>query len=310
MSERPLYTNRHKLPAEVEAAITKDRYTDEKEDPFDLSASTLVAPTQKTILEKRYPKKLRIFDLVEMYWSFLGSIAHAVLEEAWHKSMGSWTEKRLYMKVLGKVLGGKMDIYHNGMIRDYKMTRVYKITKNDYLEWEQQQNVYAQLCRENGWPVTEIRIIVLLRDWNKGEAYKEGYPEAPILTIPLRLWPEEEAKGFIWAKVEELKAAEMLTDEELVETYPCSDRDRWADIRGYAVQKPNAKRAYRKFDTQQEAADFMDTLKNKDEYEIVEQKSAPTRCIDWCAAAPVCLQHNPQWKEKEADESESEETIF
>jgi hypothetical protein len=310
MSKRPLYTNKSNLPEEVVKAITKDRYTDSSEDPFDYSASTLVAPTQKTVLEKRYPGKLRIMDVVDEYWSFLGSIAHAVLEEAWSAAMGSWSEKRLYIKVLGKVLAGKMDIYHMGTIRDYKMTRVYKILKADYLEWEQQQNIYAQLCRENNWPVHEIKIIVLLRDWNKGEAYKEGYPKAPIVIIPLRVWPEEEAVAFINNKVKELQHAETLSDEELMATYPCSDRDRWADIRGYGVQKPSSQKAWRRFDTMEEAETFVETLKNKEEYIIKEQKSPPTRCNDWCKAAAVCLQHNPKWKEAESVESEAETPIF
>jgi len=310
MSKRPLYTNKFNVPDEVVRAITKDRYTDKSEAPSDYSASTLIAPTQKNILEKRYPLKTRVFDVVDEYWSFLGSIAHAVLEEAYVAVTGSWAEKRIYLTMLGKVLSGKMDIYHNGMIRDYKMTRVYKILKADYLEWEQQQNIYAQLCRENNWPVEEIKIIVLLRDWNKREAYKDGYPKSPIVVIPLRVWPETEAVAFIKRKLSELTHAETLTDEELVATYPCSDRDRWADIRGYAVQKPDSQKAYRRFDTRPEAEVFLAGMNKKEDYVILEQKSDPTRCIDWCKAAPVCLQHNPQWKEMEKNESSSETPIF
>ena len=140
MSERPLYTNKHGLPEEVVKAIMKDRYTDNTEESFDLSASSLCNPTQKLVLERRYKNlgKLRVFDVVDRFWAFLGSIAHTVLEEAWHESMGSISERRLYMLRLGHSIAGKMDIYHaeKKQIRDYKLTKVYKIQKADYSDWE------------------------------------------------------------------------------------------------------------------------------------------------------------------------------
>ena len=130
------YTNKHGLPEEVVRAIMKDRYTDPDEEPSDFSATTLVAPIQQTILKRRYPDQHIIRDVVDYFWAFIGSIAHSVLEEAWHESIGSIVEKRLYIEVAGKSVSGKMDCYHNGEIRDYKSTKSYKIMKCFYRDWE------------------------------------------------------------------------------------------------------------------------------------------------------------------------------
>lgn len=300
MAERQTFTNKHGLPEEVVKAIMKDRYTDETEEAFDLSASTLCSPTQMIVLKKRHKKRLKIFDVVDKFASFLGTIAHHVLEEAWHESMGSVSERRLYMQVLGETIAGKMDIYHDGAIRDYKVTKIYKINKKDFYDWEVQLNIYAQLCRENGFPVNELKVICMLSDWTKGQArYKNNYPQAPIVIIPLRLWSEEEAKGFIWAKVEEIKHAEAMTDAEIAVKYPCSDYERWINSEGFAVMRQGNSKATKKFDTREEANEFMKDWpqKKRDEHYIDERKSDATRCIDWCDCANVCH----QWRKEKGE---------
>lgn len=305
MTQPLRYTNKHNLPAEVVAAITKDRYTDSEEAPSDFSASSMVAPIQKTILERRHPDKLKVFDVLDDFWSFIGSIAHAVLEEAWHESMGSKVEERLYMAIHGKTISGKMDCYHNGMIRDYKTTKVYKIMKADYTDWEIQMNIYAELCRENGWPVQEIKIIPLLLDWKEGESYKQGYPKAQILVLPIRLWDQTEARKWINNRILDLLDAQKLTDEELAENYPCSDHERWADFRDYAILKEGAARATKCFETQEEAEKFFaEKGFSQPEHRIEKRIDPPKRCMRYCAAATVCK----QWEKDKEKVGEASDT--
>jgi hypothetical protein len=237
------YTNEHGLPAEVVSALTRDYYTVEGEKLGDYSASTLVSPVQKTTLEKRYQAingKLKIFDVIDQFWAFLGSVSHQVLETAWHASMESIVEERFYMKTLGRVVSGKLDVYAEGLeqIRDYKTCKVYKILKGDFSDWEKQLNIYAQLLRENKKPVKEIKIIAMITDWKKGEArYKSNYPPAPIAIIPIRLWSEKEAKAYINHRVKSLKAAELLSDAEIAVQFPCTNKERWKDLKDWAIIK-------------------------------------------------------------------------
>lgn len=290
------YTNKNNLPPEVVAALLKDRYTVEGEEPSDFSTSRLVAPIQQTILEKRHPDDLKIRDVIDEYWAFLGSIAHQVLEESWHAAMGGIVEERLYMDVLGKVLSGKMDRYLEPEIRDYKTTKVYKIMKGDYDEWEKGQNIYAQLCREKGWEVKSIKIIVLLTDWKKGEMYKKNYPQAPILEIPLRVWSEKEALAYINHRAGGIIDAETLSDEEVYAKYPCSSKEMWEDVRDYAVIKNEsatdpAARATKSCETEAAATQYIGEKGWHSTHQVVKRMTPRTRCNDWCDAAPVCLQH-------------------
>jgi hypothetical protein len=314
-----LYTNKHKIPIEVVAAILKDRYTTEGEESSDYSASTLVQPIQKTVIERRNkwdgkdPKehKLKIFDVMDDFFSFMGSVAHQVLEDAWHTNMGGIVEKRLYMEVPGgEILSGKMDRFVDGLIKDFKNTKVYKIMKGDYTDWATQQNVYAHLCRKNGWEVSQIQIIALLGDWKQGEMFKNNYPDCAIQVIPIRVWSDEEAQDWIDNRVRNIQIASELDDQLLAKQYPCSNEERWKNYQGTAVMKKGGKKAsfLSKLGQKEDLAACKAYWKEKnlvlDTYEIQIRWSEPKRCLNWCAAATLCQ----QWaKEKPA---ETEETQF
>lgn len=292
------YTNIHGIPEEVISAILKDRYSDDTEAHWDFSASTLVAPILLTELVRRYPKKQRIFDITQEFWAFFGSIAHQVLEEAWHESMDSVVEERVYytFEYNGKewVLSGKPDCYAKPKIRDYKTTKVYKIMKGDFLDWERGQNVYAQLIRWEGHPVESIHIIALLTDWKKGEVYKNNYPECVIKTIPIRLWSEKEAISYIEHRTRSLIDARDMSDQELFEKFPCSSHEMWEDVRDYAVMKNGSDptdRATKTCDTQEEAEQHIGEKGWHSSHHVLKRMTPRTRCIDWCPAAPMCLQH-------------------
>jgi len=174
-------------------------------------------------------------------------------------------------------------------------------------------NIYAHLCRENGMPVEELKIVVMLSNWQKGEAkYKQNYPQSPIVIIPLRLWSPEECEAFIDKKLKDIIEATQLDDKELATKFPCSDKERWADSQGWVVMKYGGKKATKKFETEKEANEFwlaMDVKKRR-EYFVEERKSDPTRCLDWCEAATVCVQWRREKGELTLGESEREEALF
>jgi hypothetical protein len=305
------YTNKHKLKPEVVAAIMKDRYTEEDEESFDESASTLVAPTQQVTLKRQFKGtgKLRIFDVVDSFWSFMGSIAHKVLEEAWHASMsaaGSISEKRLYQKILGIMLSGKSDLYAKPEIRDYKTCKVYKIQKGDYIDWYAQLNVYAWLTRMNGHVVESLRIITLIFDWKKGEVYKKNYPECPVVEIPVPLWTIEEQRAYVTERVTRLLDAKDLTPQQLYEQYPCSKHEMWENVKDYTVMKAGVKKAHRVFDNAIEQVAYYNekretlTDEEKADYTLVTRYSPRRRCLDHCEASTVCIQNRELLKAEAA----------
>jgi hypothetical protein len=284
-------TNKYNLPDEICTAIMKDRYTAEDDEEFDFSASTLVAPTQQTVLKNKYRDSLIVRDVTDYFWAFLGSIAHTVLEEAWKEKANSFVERRIYTEIEGKTVSGKLDCYADNQIRDYKSTKSYKIMKGDYKEWEEQLNVYAFLCRENEIEVSSLMIYALIFDWKKHEKHKAGYPDCPIVKIPLRLWPYDEQKSFVSNKVSELIQGYSLDDESLSEAFPCSEREMWSDVRDYAVIKQGAARATKVFDNEEDAVEYLEKMKSKEDYTVEKRMSARTRCLDFCPVSHVCIQN-------------------
>ena len=284
------YTNKFGLPQEIVAAITKDRYTNEEDKPSDYSVTSLINPIQQTILKKRHKDDLKIQDVTELTWSFFGSIAHAQIEEAWHASMGSKIEERLYTTYKDITVSGKFDCYHDGEIKDWKFTKVYKITKSDFSDWEIQLNCYAYLCVLAGYPVNKLTIYAFLRDWAKGNAYKKGYPECEWQVIDIPLWDSAKQKKYIEDRIDELIWANSLDDSKLLEVFPCSSRDMWQDTIGYAVIKQDAKRATKCFDNEEDAKVYLEQ-KNDKSLSIVHRQSTRKRCFDHCPVSHHCQQH-------------------
>jgi len=284
------YTNVHNLPKEIVSAITKDRYTDSNDLPSDFSASKLVNPIQITILTQRHKDNLVVEDVIDLFYRFRGSVAHAVLEDSWVETMGSRIEERLYMTVEGKTISGKFDCYQSGELRDYKFTKSYKVVKNDFQEWEIQLNIYAELLRQAGHPVSKLVIWAFIDDWKQSEAYKRGYPQQPIVPIELRLWPVYEIRSWIKTRVIALTNAEQMDDIELANMFPCSDRDCWSDVKDYAIMKNGSDRATKCFDTQEEAVKVFEEKYELATHSVVKRLTPTTRCDKYCACREICIQ--------------------
>jgi len=292
------YTNKFNWPPELVQAITKDRYTDNDEPGFDCSASTLIAPTQMIVLKQRYPDKVVIEDVSDMFWRFLGSMAHACLEEAFHaqdNGDGSFVEQRLYLDILGKTLSGKMDLYsaQRKEVRDYKSTKVYKIMKNDYEDWTKQLNIYSYLLTACGYPVERLTVIPLLFDFKPAETYKKGYPTSASGRINLPLWPQEQQRDYIEERIARLIQAEQMSDEEIYQNFPCTEKEQWRDLQDYAIMKKGATRATAAgFNSQAEAMVAFDTKKlSYADYEVVRRMKSRRRCESYCPVRNICLQH-------------------
>jgi hypothetical protein len=226
---------------------------------------------------------------MDRVWSIFGQAAHTVLET--HGSDDSITEERMYMTVNGKKIGGQVDNFKDGIVTDYKITTVWKIIHDTaYTEWEQQLNIYARLFRHNGYEVRGIRIVCILRDWDKNRAIRESdYPKTPILVIPLNVWTVQEQDKFLYDKVADLIECESLEDDALP---ICSERDRWCRAASYAVIKTGAKRATKVHCSLQDAEDDAKERGAKDskggQYDVIERPGVSVRCEAYCSVAPFC----------------------
>lgn len=99
----------------------------------------------------------------------------AVLGKAFHKAIEAATtsglaEHRFSIEVAGWKLSGGIDHFENSIICDYKTANVFKCvySKSGAIrEWENQLNVYAHILREKTCEIKGLKIFVLFKDWNK-----------------------------------------------------------------------------------------------------------------------------------------------
>jgi hypothetical protein len=169
----------------------------------------------------------------------LGKAFHRAVEGATKTGVA---ERRLSIEVLGWKISGGMDHYEDGVLSDYKTCNVFKMVYADggrIDEFSEQLNVYAQILRENGHPVTGLKIFALFKDWNRrgyntakksGKLWvpwkQSGYPDKGWAHFDVPLWSEEKAKAYILKRVMLHQAAEkavpLCTEDEIWRGQRCS----------------------------------------------------------------------------------------
>jgi hypothetical protein len=246
-------------------------------------------------------------DVVDMIWPLLGTAVHHVLDSAMPKG-NVITEERMYANVAGWVLSGQVD--HQEMvdgkvyISDYKVTSVWSVIYGKE-DWVRQLNSYAYLARRNGKEVGGLRIVAVLRDWQRREAMlKSDYPQAPVVSIDIPLWSPDRANEYVEERVHLHQSAQMIWDtkEAVVE---CTDEERWTKAHVWAVKKRGNKRSLKNFDNLKDAQHYVASLPNTSlakpsPYEIEFRAGGRTRCESYCSVADFCTQWIMERVEAEA----------
>ena len=293
------YTNRHNLPEEVFKVLSKDRYV--KGVDTDYSVTTLKTPPRIVQLQRRHADELEE-DVIDNLWSMFGSMAHNLLEE--HGSDESLTEERLTVRLQNRNISGQVDHFKGDTITDYKVTSAWTLVYGSRIkEWEEQLNMYAYLFKEHGYTVRKIRIVAILRDWDKNKAKADkAYPQAPIQIIPITLWSTKDQKEYINARVIEQVKAEVLKDDSLP---ACSAEDMWEQPTKYAVMKVGGKRAIRVLESEEDAQTTISSLSDKaaddpkNPYSITKRQGKRTRCEEYCSVNAFCIHYQEYMKAKE-----------
>lgn len=286
-------TNRHGLPDTFMSFAKQDRYS---KGTSDISITTLIDAPRVNILKQQEHSNIEV-DATDMIWPLLGTAVHHMLESATPK--GNVTmEERLFVDINGWIVSGQIDHQEEigGFIHisDYKVTSVWSVIYGKE-DWVRQLNCYAQLVRmAKGKDVRSVRIVAILRDWQRREAqFKPEYPQSPVVSVDIPLWPEAEAMSYMQDRVTMHQEAQAAWDttESLVE---CSDEERWTKPDTWAVMKSKAKRAVKVFDNIAGAASFaMDLNASAPSgvlYSVQERKGGRTRCENYCSVSDFCTQ--------------------
>lgn len=286
------WTNIHGLPAPLAAAIRNDSY---KKVGW-ISATSLLQPPQKRVLESRHHSKI-VTDVSDNIFSLLGQVVHGILERS--ATSNEVPERRLTIMVRGKEVSGQADLFESlhasgGLLSDYKTVSVAAFQAGDKDSWEQQLNIYAYLFAKHGIEVKQLQIVAIFRDFSKRKARRDReYPQSGVMLIPIPLWPLAKTEAFIDERARLHLEAEALPDDKLS---PCSDSERWMMQGAWKVFGANKNRSLRNF-TGEGAQEAAMALALEKKAEAVFVPGEAIRCADYCSARPFCKQvarENPE----------------
>lgn len=276
-----LVTNRHGVPDVIFRAAQSDKYS---RGIADVSVTQLIDAPQISRYRERYSAEISV-DVVDRLWSLLGTAVHSLLENA---SDNQLVEERLFVRAGTLIVSGAIDVQEDQSdgtvgILDFKVTSVTSVMYGKD-SWHKQLNCYAYLVRKNkAKTVSKLQICAILRDWKRADMLRDArYPRAPIVTIDIPIWPDEEQERYF----EERAAihARSIGGEEI----PCAPDERWQRPTKWAVKKSaKSKRASRTFSTEEEALAFV----GGGDYIIEHRPGTCTRCEqDFCQVAKWCKQ--------------------
>src|SRR3990167_3249850 len=271
------WTNHHNIDQAIAQAVMNDDY----ELVGDISVTGLIRPPQIAALEAQHEDEIEQ-DVSDGLWRLLGQSMHQVLQTG--RLAGTIQEHRLTVEVNGWQVSGAFDIYYeqSNTIKDFKVTSVWSYIFGGRSEWQAQVNLYAYLAEMNGIQVDELKIVMLLRDWNKsGLQGNADYPPIPFVEVGISKWPSEFTQRFLEERV-------TLHQSAREGNYgPCSDEERWAQPETWAVQKVGAKRAWRVFKNMEDAVTLAGRAKG---YTVEHRLGKNVRCEGYCNVRQFCKQ--------------------
>lgn len=280
-------TNRFNIPQTFVNVLKRPTYSKGK---AHRSVTQLINSPKIVALTEKFEDELEQ-DVADMVWSLFGSAVHGILEHG--KDENHQIEERLHAELDGWRISGAIDlqIVNENItvsIRDYKTTSAWAVM-NDKIEWEQQLNIYAWLVETvKQVPVKDLGIVAIIRDWSRRDAAsKEGYPEAPIKELPIKLWSYEDREAYIRSRIHEHAACEFAIEsgEDLPE---CTPAEMWEKPTVWAVKKIGGARAKSLHETEEAANSAAQKLGK--EYAVEVRPGERTRCANFCAVNAYCQQ--------------------
>jgi hypothetical protein len=286
-------TNKYGLPETIMAFANRDNYNAGKSD---ITVTQLIDSPRVVMLRRKHNHELEQ-DVSEMLWALMGTAMHHVLES--QDAANHVNEERLFVKLNGWMISGQIDsqeIYDDGVIvGDYKFTSAWAVM-NEKPDWEKQLNSYAFLVRKaKGLKVKGLKIHAFIRDWNRRDVGKEGYPVVPLVSINIPVWSDAEQDYYMESRLHLHGEADVTMNfgGDLIQ---CDPEERWQRGESFAVmnEKNMKGRAKRVFEIKEEAEAYIKENKGTC---LVVRPAAPIRCVNnYCRVAAFC----DQFKQEQA----------
>lgn len=280
------------LPETLVRAVMDDEY--DRGDAV-LSVTQLISSPRIVLLQDLNADNLES-DVVDRIPSLLGTAVHKIVEKGAKGLENHIVEERLFATVRGWKISGAVDLQidHGDNvweINDYKVTSTYSVMV-EKTEWEEQLNLYAALTwLQHGRNVTTLKIVAILRDWQrKKAAYEMDYPPTQVVVVDIPVWDRGKQLMFLNERVRLHQAAREAVDKGEPLPY-CTDKERWLRNDVWAVMKKGRKSAIRLHD--KESAANTDLLGRTRDHYVERRPGEPVRCSgNYCLVSKFCKQWN------------------
>lgn len=329
-------TNHNNISLAMAVWLAHDEYTDGAEEyPGEnvISATALLKPTRKMILEARVDPSATPIDVADLIPSRRGHAFHDSIEHSWKtgyakamKRLGYpqklidririnpedtdltddiipvYLEQRHFRPIMVDghriIISGKFDQIIAGEVNDTKSTSVYTaINRSKEEDYQIQGSIYRWI---NPKRVTSdiMRVQYIFTDWQRAQSrINPDYPPQPIHEFTVQLMSERETESWIASKVREILSNQGLDEPDII---PCSDKDLWMSDPIYKYYADPAKaaeggRSTKNFPSYPAAAQHLAKMKGKGV--IVEVRAEPKACA-YCAGYNLCTQKNQYFPEE------------
>lgn len=313
------FANVSEVPLALAVFLATDSY-DHNDDPFTVSATTLLKPLRQIILPSRIPAGEGLVNLADMMNSRMGTAIHDGIEKAWmtnsQQAMADiglpqrvidrvainptdlylttnpdaipiYLEQRL-KRQLGKwTITGKFDFIGEGKVQDFKSTSTFTYKKQTGADkYTQQGSIYRWLDPKK---IHQDRMDIhyIFTDWKGAMAKTDpSYPPKRFHTQSFELLSLNETEAFIRKK---LALIEQYWDAPEEEIPQCSDEELWRSEPQFKYYKNPEKtaRSTKNFDTMQDA---MLRLSEDGNVGIVKEVPGQVTACRYCPAFAACTQ--------------------
>lgn len=284
-----MLTNNMNLPQPFVSAATSDH----EYKPNRYSVTEILGGTCEAILKREHQGE-GVEDVADRVWAIFGTAVHKVLQEA-DATDTQLQEGWVSAPIEGTPyeLSGIFDLYDDstGTVTDYKTCSVWKTQVGDFDDWRTQTLLYCWILRRLGFDARRGEIVAIMRDHSMRKAKTEkDYPRHPVMRIEWEFTDDDfrraEEKLFEWFDMLTHQLNWEATGEGLM---PCNPEQRWHKPDKWAVMKDGRKRAVRVFESEDEAVELLNRLKETDKGHHMEfREGEDTRCQSYCSVAEFC----------------------
>lgn len=277
------FANVSEVPLALAVFLASDSY-DHDDDPFTISATTLLKPLRQIILPSRIAPGDGLVNLADMMNSRMGTAIHDGIEKAWKtnyqvamEALGLpqriidrvrinpkpeditddiipiYMEQRLKRQLGRWKVTGKFDFIGEGKVQDFKSTSTFSYVKQTGADkYPQQGSIYRWLDPKK---ITQDRMDIhyIFTDWKAAMAKSDAsYPPRRFHTQSYQLMSLEATESFIRQKI---ALIEQYWNTDEADIPPCDDTELWRSEPQFKYYKNPQKtaRSTKNFDSMQDA---------------------------------------------------------